>query len=119
MPPTDDSQFQQDFRENLNQVEDKLNTLKERYTQVQQDQQQLQHLQHRQKEIKRGRRQLPASHPLQEELNRIEAEIDVLQLNLESHLFDWKSLQEPFWQIVRFTGLGIILGWLLKTWAGN
>lgn len=114
----DDPQFHQEFEQEISKIEDSLGQLKERYQQVKQDQQELKQLQQRRAQIKKGRRKIPPSYPLQEELTQIEAQIDLLNLTLESRLFNWKSLQEPFWQIVRFTGLGIILGWILKSLVG-
>ncbi len=43
---------------------------------------------------------------LQQQLAQLEGQLDGL-------LFDWRSLLDPFWQAVRFGGLGILLGWLL------
>lgn len=50
-------------------------------------------------------------------LQRLQQQLDELELQLESSLFDWQTLREPFWQAVRFGGLGIVLGWLFKSLA--
>lgn len=47
-------------------------------------------------------------------LKQLQQRLDELELELESTLFSWRSLLEPFWQAVRFGGLGILLGWLLR-----
>ena len=51
-----------------------------------------------------------------EELAQMQDRIEALRLTLESHLLSWRERQEPFWQIVRFVGLGLILGWILRGW---
>ncbi len=60
----------------------------------------------------------PPSPELKKELEALEAELSQVELSLESELFSWDGLREVFWQAVRFGGLGIVLGWFLKTWAG-
>ncbi len=55
---------------------------------------------------------------LKKELEALEQELAQVELSLESELFSWAGLREIFWQAVRFGGLGIVLGWFLKTWAG-
>ncbi len=62
--------------------------------------------------------QSPPSPELKKELEALEAELSQVELSLESELFSWDGLREVFWQAVRFGGLGIVLGWFLKTWAG-
>ena len=57
--------------------------------------------------------QLPA-----EELAQMQDRIEALKVTLESHLLSWRELQEPFWQIVRFGGLGLVIGWFLNEWIG-
>jgi hypothetical protein len=71
-------------------------------------------LENRRDKIERDFRQqkLPQ---LKAELQQIEQELEAIGHNLESRLFD--SL-ELFWQIVRFLGLGIVIGWFLKSWSG-
>jgi hypothetical protein len=55
---------------------------------------------------------------LQTELKQIKEQLETIELNLESQLFSWGSLKEPFWQAVRFGGLGVVIGWILKSCAG-
>lgn len=52
-----------------------------------------------------------------EELAQMQDHIEALKLTLESHLLSWRERQEPFWQIVRFVGLGLVLGWILRGWV--
>ncbi|MGL4619237.1 MAG: DUF2203 domain-containing protein, partial [Chroococcidiopsis sp.] len=46
------------------------------------------------------------------------AQLETIEVNLESQLFSWGSLKAPFWQAVRFGGLGVIVGWILKSFTG-
>jgi seryl-tRNA synthetase len=100
------------FEQELEEVEQSLHALKDRYTQVQQDQQLETQFQERQKQIKH-QLQRSSSPELKNELKNIQNRLDELEVNLESRLFSWGSLKEPFWQIVRFGGLGVVLGWFL------
>jgi small-conductance mechanosensitive channel len=92
--PQDDSQWE----DRLQQAEAKLIDLRRRYSQIQRD--------------RAHKKQLEAR------LQRLQSELETLEYNLESRLVTGKDLLEPFWLAVRFGGLGIILGWLLKSWAG-
>ncbi|MEA5551550.1 hypothetical protein VB713_11255 [Anabaena cylindrica UHCC 0172] len=106
---------QPDFEQELAEVETSLQLLKERYAQVQRDQQQKAQWQQELKNLKQNKKQPPE---IKSELKRIEKQLEALELNLESQLFTWSTLKRPFWQSVRFGGLGIIIGWLLKSCAG-
>jgi hypothetical protein len=48
-----------------------------------------------------------------ETLSKLRQQLASLEERLDSLMFDWRSLLEPFWQAVRFGGLGVIVGWLL------
>lgn len=100
----------QSFEQELADVERSLHELKERYRQVQQDEQKQATLVERQAEVKRQLQRSP-SPELKAELTGLQAQLDALAVNLESRLFTWGSLREPFWQIVRFGGLGVVIGW--------
>ena len=52
---------------------------------------------------------------VKQELQQIRSRLEELDLLLESKLL---NLWEPFWQAVRFGGLGIIIGWVLCSWHG-
>lgn len=112
----------EEFETALMEVERSLINLKQRYKEIQQAQKQKLELTER----------LEASSPeLKGEVANIQEELQQLQVTLESNLLtdgDVKSLfwegvrqgllGDVFWQIVRFGGLGVLVGWLLKTWAG-
>ncbi|KGF73246.1 hypothetical protein DO97_01045 [Neosynechococcus sphagnicola sy1] len=104
------------FEQALGEVEQELQALKERYTQVQQAELQQAELQLRLQAITQEQ-QAEDRPQLKVELKQIQQQLEVLELDLESRLFNWRSLREPFWQAVRFGGLGVTLGWLLKSCA--
>ncbi|MBD2449525.1 hypothetical protein H6G76_20625 [Nostoc sp. FACHB-152] len=104
-----------DFEQELAQVERSLLSLKERYHQVICDQQQKAQWQQRQQELKDNQ---PQTAEIKVELKQIQKQLEVLEINLESQLFSWRSLKKPFWQAVRFGGMGVIIGWILKSCAG-
>ncbi len=108
----------QEFEQALSQVERSLEEIKQRYAQVKRDQRRQAELKNRIDEVIPELRQT-RSRQLREELRQIQTELETLELNLESSLFTWGSLREPFWQAVRFGGLGIIFGWILKSLAGG
>ena len=111
--PGDESEFVQA----LETVERSLATVKERYTQVQVDRLRQAELGNRREDTRESVRQNPTAQ-LKKELREIEQELETIELNLESSLFSWVSIKQPFWQAIRFGGLGILLGWILKSYAG-
>jgi hypothetical protein len=56
---------------------------------------------------------------LKAELAKLTDQLDEVEMRLESRLVSWLGLREYFWQIVRFGGFGLLLGWGLTTWAMN
>ncbi len=111
--PGDESEFVQA----LETVERSLVAVKERYTQIQVDRLRQVELGNRREDIRESVRQNPTAQ-LKQELREIEQELETIELNLESSLFSWVSIKQPFWQAVRFGGLGILLGWILKSYVG-
>ena len=105
-----------EFEQSLEDVEQSLVALKQRYTQVQQDLRRQADLQQRAIQVGQELRknQLPQ---LKVELRQIKEQLEAIEINLESQLFSWGSLKEPFWQAVRFGGLGVVVGWILKSCA--
>ena len=116
-PRSSDPETDLDFEQSLQAAEQSLYLLKARYSQVQLDQQRQQALQQRLSEAERDYRRHSSS-ALQQELKQIRQQLDDLELALESRLFSWNGLREVFWQAVRFGGLGVVIGWLLKSLAG-
>ncbi|MEW6495635.1 MAG: DUF2203 domain-containing protein [Cyanobacteriota bacterium] len=107
-----------EFEQALSEVEQNLQALKERYEQVRRDRDRLAELQHRREQIRPSLHQSSNRQALQAELKQIKEQLETIELNLESRLFSWKSIREPFWQAVRFGGLGVVMGWILKSCAG-
>lgn len=116
--PTPDEEFETALME----VERSLLNLQERYKKVQQAQKQKRDLERRLKDV---------SPEDSMEVQKINEELQQLRITLESNLLTdedtktlfWEGIRqgllgEFFWQIIRFGGLGVLLGWLLKTWAG-
>lgn len=106
MPSQDSLQGQENLREferALTEAERSLAELKQRYSQFQEAQE-----------------QLPASEvkSLRGALGEIQEKLEELDVYLKFFLFNWSEAKEPFWQAVRFGGLGVVIGWLLKLWAG-
>lgn len=112
MPLGEENQHEE-FEQELLEVEQVLVALKERYNQVQADKFRHRELQQRFKQVRHSK--LPED---KAQLKQIKQQLEVLELNLESQLFSWATLKEPFWQAVRFGGLGVIIGWLLKSVVG-
>jgi DNA repair ATPase RecN len=125
-PPEELNSHPPDEWENsLAEVERSLVALKQRYLQVKQDRQQQAELQQHLKQVKRelNRQRSPHSKAqlkaeLKAELKQIQQQLETIEINLESQLFSWGSLKAPFWQAVRFGGLGVIVGWILKSLTG-
>ncbi len=92
-PPEEEKQWE----DRLQQAEQTLINLRQRYDQIQRDRE-------RKEEI-------------EAQIQQLQSELESLEYELESNLVNWKDLQEPFWLAVRFGGLGIIIGWVLKSCA--
>ncbi|MDB9529877.1 DUF2203 domain-containing protein [Oscillatoria sp. CS-180] len=92
------------FDAHLSQLETSVEILRQRFEQMRAAQEQ-------QREIEQ---QLQNSDLKADEIQQLKQRLEELEMQFESQLFDWGSLREPFWQAVRFGGLGIILGWILR-----
>ncbi|NEQ96011.1 MAG: DUF2203 domain-containing protein [Cyanothece sp. SIO2G6] len=98
----------------LNVLEEGIAALRQRYNSVVQAQADKQEVRVR---INRAQNELRQhrTKQVEEELNNLQNKLEEIELTLESQLFSWSSLKEPFWQIVRFGGIGIIIGWVLRS----
>lgn len=105
-----------DIAASLVEVESALTALKQRYAQIESDRKRKAELKHRLEEIRPqlANNKLPE---LQAEIKEIKAQLQAIEINLESQLFTVDVFKEPFWQAVRFGGLGIVVGWILKSCA--
>jgi len=105
-----------DFANALGEVQTSLDQLRQRHEQVAAAQEQRSELRAQynrtQSELRRHRTQ-----QLRQELKTIQKQLEELEIVLESQLFSWSSLKEPFWMAVRFGGLGIVIGWVLRAIA--
>ena len=97
----------------LTEVGQSLEELRKRHLQVQQDWQKHAELVKYKQELEQKKANNFEKEPIKTELKDIEKQISELEINLESVL-----LPDIFWQAVRFGGLGIVIGWLLKSFAG-
>lgn len=96
------------FLDAVAELETEIAQLKNRYHQVSvADKARAELLERRQVVKSRGRSAI--NH---QEMQEITAKLSELENVLESKLVT----MEPFWTAVRFGGLGILVGWGLKTW---
>lgn len=117
-PPESPAPSEDELKNSIAEVERSLVALKQRYAQVTHDKQQQAELQQQLKQVKREIDRSRSSHlrvQLKAELKQIQAQLETIEVNLESQLFSWGSLKAPFWQAIRFGGLGVIVGWILKS----
>ena len=59
----------------------------------------------------------PHKEELLKQLQQVEDQLEQIEADLESRLLSWSSFHEPFWQVVRFVGIGIIIGVILRSCA--
>ncbi len=104
----------------IQDLEQLLTDLRDRYQQIQSDEPLRSQLQ---AQIATQQQQLKTkpdqSADLKAELAQLNDQLDDVEMRLESRLVSWLGLREYFWQIVRFGGFGLLLGWGLTTWAMN
>lgn len=128
MEPIGDSES--DFALSLAALTQALQTLQTRYDEVQSYRAKHQQLDEHRADLE-ARWQAEQRPELMQELEQIKTQLAELSLQLESELLTdtqlqrllWDGLRQGllgdvFWQIVRFGGLGVVLGWLLKSWQG-
>lgn len=108
----------EDLGNALSELEQNVAALRQRYSQVEQAQAEKQELRVR---INRAQNELRQhrTKQVQDELNALQTRLDEVELTLESQLFSWSSLKEPFWMAVRFGGIGFVLGWVLHIVASR
>jgi hypothetical protein len=109
--PTPPTESEIDLDRALLELEDQLATFKARYLQVQQDQAEKATLLEQQQRLKRSSK----NPQVRSELAAISQRLEELEFHLESSLFSWKNMGDWFWQAVRFLGLGIVIGWWLRS----
>ncbi len=104
-----------DWEQALAQLEHDLAALKARYDQIQAGQTQQAELRERQARVREHWRRTKDQEALAE-LAQLQHQLAELAVSLESQLLTWSSFKQPFWQAVRFGGLGFVLGVALHRW---
>jgi seryl-tRNA synthetase len=100
-----------EFDREIAELEQAISTLKHRQAEIELAQSERVVLERQRNELKHQ----GSKHPqVQQELQSIRSRLEELNFLLESRLL---NLWEPFWQAVRFGGLGIAIGWFISTWG--
>jgi chorismate mutase len=99
-----------EFEREIAELEREIADLKHRHLDIELAERERVVLQRQQNELKLRGTKYPE---VKQELQQIRSRLEELDLLLESKLL---NLWEPFWQAVRFGGLGIIIGWMLCAW---
>jgi hypothetical protein len=104
-----------EFDREIAELEAAIFTLKHRHADTQLAAQEQVVLTRQRNELKHnGSSHLEVKH----ELELIRSRLAELDITLESRLLnEWRLMWEPFWQAVRFGGLGIAIGWFLASWG--
>lgn len=92
------------FQAELTALEAAVQNLRQHFDQIDQIQQQQQALNQQ-----LTRPSLPVT-----ELQAIHQQLETLEAELVSTTLPWQILAEPFWQAIRFGGVGLVIGWFLK-----
>ena len=92
----------------MSAIETELVALKARYHQVQADEALRITLQAQHSDLSSA---TPATPDTQAELRTLTTQLDELEMRLESRLLSWLVIRQYFWQLVRFGGMGVLLGW--------
>jgi predicted RNase H-like nuclease (RuvC/YqgF family) len=104
-----------DFDLQIAELERSISKLKDRQAEVELAERERVVLERQSNELKHKGSKNPE---VKQELAQIRSRIEQLDLTLESRLLnEWKLMWEPFWQAVRFGGLGIAIGWFISTWG--
>jgi flagellar motility protein MotE (MotC chaperone) len=109
----------QTIHESIHELEQAFQLLKTRHAQIQTDRQCQQILRDRKDQIEQQLQHTTSAriqHQLKQDLKQIRQQLETLEVALESQLFSWTGLKEVFWQAVRFGGLGMMIGWVLRSW---
>ncbi|MBR8829093.1 MAG: hypothetical protein DSM107014_14540 [Gomphosphaeria aponina SAG 52.96 = DSM 107014] len=117
MPPPDLNQLPE-IEQALLDLEQSFVALKERLAQVKRDEERREELTERVNELKEQKKNNRATEPIKTEIRLLQRELEEIEVNLESRLLSFSAFKEPFWQAVRFAGMGVVIGWVLKSCAG-
>jgi len=131
-----------DLETQLQETKELLEEVEQRFLQVRRDSSELQDLQKQQDQLKSQIQEDSSDRPnpnqkirrkpnskngrspsdfhkeeLLKQLQEISDRLEQIEGDLESRLLSWSSFREPFWQIARFGGIGIIIGVILRSCA--
>ncbi|MEL6223108.1 MAG: hypothetical protein AAFR31_10765 [Cyanobacteria bacterium J06627_8] len=105
-----DSSDEQEFLDALADAQTTLDQIKERYVQVAEATEQRSELRAQYNRTQHALRQ-HRTKELQQELKKLKTKLNELEVIFESQLVD------PFWMAIRFGGIGLIIGWILRAIA--
>ena len=100
-----------DFDREIAELETAISTLRHRQADIELAERERVVLERQRNELKSRGVKYPEA---KQELQMIRSRLEELDLILESRLL---NMWEPFWQAVRFGGLGIAIGWFISTWG--
>jgi chromosome segregation ATPase len=110
-----------DIAQSLEEAEEMLKAVKERYSQVQAAKNRQPELEARMQalnaEIETAKQQSESETRVQElkaELEAVKAQLAKTWEDLESQLITWRDKEELFWQFLRFAGIGFVLAMLVN-----
>ena len=132
--PSEEENLLEIFEGLIIEAEQTLQILKKRHSKILAERQHQIELHGRLEQLnKQNKKQTLQSNSKQElklNLEQVKAQLETLEDNLglfsRSYLalfggiiiFSKSGLKDAFWQVIRFAGLGVIIGWLLKSFAG-
>jgi DNA repair exonuclease SbcCD ATPase subunit len=99
-----------DLESQLQEVADQVRSLQERLQQVRTAEEQ-------RDTLRQEMATLEAQDGPAELIQKLRDRLDLLEVDLESRLLTWESFKQPFWQVVRFGGMGILVGAALRSCA--
>jgi chromosome segregation ATPase len=125
LPPTnnqDPNSQDLEVDQAIAETEALLTEVKDRYAQIRTAKADLAPLKQQQRQLKKQlsnnqQREWHDRQAIKEERAQVENRLLEIAIELESNLISWQSFREPFWQILRFGGIGIIVGWYLRDWT--
>jgi hypothetical protein len=103
--------FTIEFEREIAELETAISTLKHRQADIELADRERVVLERQRNELKQKGTKQPQ---IAQELAQIRSRLEELDLIVESRLL---NMWEPFWQAVRFGGLGIAIGWFISTWG--
>lgn len=114
--------FDTDFPAALTEAENTLQQIRDRYLEIKTAQAEKAQLEKKLAAVQTDRSTKAQTEQdlavLQTELEQIQEQIHTLGMTLESQLWKWHDLKEPFWQFIRYFGLGFAAAVVIHKFAG-